>query len=147
MLQDLAQAQPLLYVSLQHSPQQLLPCLADRPPNRLLELQTPRFHAFQYFDISAALEGRLSAKHNIEDDPKGPNIAFLIVISQKDLRRNVVRGANPLPLANLRAIKLERAAEIDHLEHSLGRIIKYIFGLEVPAFRQAYLCIMWCSCM
>lgn len=72
-----------------------------------------REHGLNYLLVSAAVEGRVAAKQDVEDDTAAPKIALLVVTFFQNFGRDVVRGAILLTHLFIR-VKHARSAKVNN---------------------------------
>jgi len=79
--------------------------------------------------IGLTVEGRHAGKEDISDDAARPDIALVVIVLVKDLRSDVVRGAELFVEVTVRVVD-ERCTEINDLD-----LIEFLVGLEQDVLR------------
>ena len=101
-------------------------------PFWLVECVLALEHGFNNFFVGLAIEWRVAAEQDVEDDTAAPKIALLVVALAEDLRRNVV--GRPVLLGHLLARdEGSGRAEVDNSNACLisRPVEKQVFRLQV----------------
>ena len=113
------------------------------PPFRVGEVEDALLHTLEDVCVRGAIERRVAAEEDVEDDPTGPLVAAGAVVLPDDLRRDVVGGAHPaLEAGEVRPLHQgwsrvwSGQTEVDNLDRRRGsfggEVDKDVLGLEVP---------------
>jgi hypothetical protein len=104
-----------------------------QPLNRqksTFELNALFEHIFHNLELIITPKRRITTNHHKQNNPRTPNIALLPIALTQDLRRNIIRRAQPR-IENLIGFLPDGYPEIDDLYEVGVQLEEHVLGLEV----------------
>mmetsp|Transcript_65300 Transcript_65300/g.181581 ORF Transcript_65300/g.181581 Transcript_65300/m.181581 type:complete len:487 (-) Transcript_65300:174-1634(-) len=148
VVQGLLRCVTVAGVHLQEHANEILCVLRNVLPVRRVEGEVPQPHLGKHLRIRLAEERRISAHEHVHDDAAAPQVAEVVVLSGKHLRRDVVRRAR-LRREHLIGLEGTGQAEVDNLEVGLlYRIRRHedeILGLQVAVAHVVLMHVINCA--
>mmetsp|Transcript_53085 Transcript_53085/g.158203 ORF Transcript_53085/g.158203 Transcript_53085/m.158203 type:complete len:310 (+) Transcript_53085:675-1604(+) len=121
-------------VHLEEHADQVLGVLRDVLPVRRVEGKVAEPDLRQDVGVRLAVEGRVTAEHDVHDDTATPEVAHVVVLAREHLRCHVV-GCPRFGGEDLAALKLAGEAEVDDLELALIDVFlggeEEVLGLQI----------------